>query len=195
MVQVAVTSDSNEAADIGKGEVAVKPGSGTIKIEDAVAQINTREEVTITYTADTSIANAYLVVQIPDGAFKMPDAHGGDDTNFIDLTLTDANYPPAALITDDDATTEVDEGAIHPNGATAGNRYGRVTKSGASSIVQRLFESSTPNTDTNYPDYDTIVWGPISLSSGKTFVGKISNVRITDEVEEYAWDADLLIGP
>ena len=48
-------ADSDPASWL-KGEVAVKPGSGTIKFEDPVAQINTREDITITYTAATSIA-------------------------------------------------------------------------------------------------------------------------------------------
>ena len=193
LVQVTVNSDGSFSAAIGKGEVAVKPGSGTIKFEDPVAQINTREDITITYTAATSIANAYLVVQIPEtpaSAFKMPNAQAKDDTDFIPLTLTfGSQYPDVSTLADDSSTDDIDE-SIHPNGATAGSRYGRIDKS-SGSVVTRLFDSDSGG-DTAY---DTVVWGPLSLASGKTFVGRIRNVRITDEVDEYPWDADLVIPP
>ena len=99
LVSVTVNSDSERdfATAMLKGEVAVKPGSGTIKFEDPVAQINTRKDITITYTADTLIANAYLVVKIPDGAFKMPNAQAKDDTDFIPLTLTFGSKYPDVL--------------------------------------------------------------------------------------------------
>ena len=44
-------------------------------------------------------------------------------------------------------------------------------------------------------DYDTLIWGPLSLDAGKSVTGKIRNVRITDTVGEYTWDAYLLIPP
>ena len=93
-VDVTVTSDATPATS-SVGEILERPGTGTLEITDTAAQINTGDGFDIKYTADTAIEDAYLVVALPDpNPFLMPDVR--DDTQLVDLTLTDARYPDPA---------------------------------------------------------------------------------------------------
>ena len=92
-----VISHTSSAASFGgAGTTKVRQGSGTVKINTSAVEVDTyQSSITITYTATTDIPasdtnNAYLVVQIPTGAFKMPN-RPTDDTVFIPLVLRHGN--------------------------------------------------------------------------------------------------------
>ena len=82
------------------GEVLAREGGGTLEISYRLrTSIQPKDITDITYTADTALEDAYLFVQIPDGAFTMPSLD--DDTQFIPLTLTDgkmANFQELEMI-------------------------------------------------------------------------------------------------
>ena len=78
-------------ANAAKGVILERPGSGTIEVSDTAVEVKTAKDFTITYTAATRIEDAYFVVQIPPGAFEMPNTD--DDTQLVPLTLTDPTHP------------------------------------------------------------------------------------------------------
>ena len=191
LISVTPTSDDTTNADaLQGGKVLPRPGTGTIEITDAAVQINTREDFTIKYTAATAIADAYLVVKIPSGPFLMPDYANNDDTQLVALTLTDGTTHPYV----DPLSVSTDN--PHPNGDRSSSRYGRVEMvSRLSNVKQTLHESDSGDTDTDYVDYDTVVWGPLFLKKGNTFTGRIRNVRITDTTGVHNWEASLTFNP
>ena len=92
-----------------RGVILERPGSGTIEVSDTAVEVKTAKEFTITYTAATRIEDAYFVVQIPTGAFEMPNTD--DDTQLVPLTLTDPTHPAPGTFgqaTDDTSTNDVD---------------------------------------------------------------------------------------
>ena len=150
----------------GAGVTQAREGSGTVKINTSAVEIDTyQSSITITYTAAADIEGAYLIVQIPTGAFKMPDRNPittEDDTTFIDLVLRNAD------------AERVNEHATAP--------YGDVTPVRSGDITQELINDGT-----------AILWGPLALKKDRTFVGTIRRVRITETTGTYAWTAHLVI--
>ena len=151
----------------GAGVTQAREGSGTVEINTSAVEIDTyQSSITITYTAAADIEGAYLIVQIPTGAFKMPDRNPdttADDTTFIDLVLRNAD------------AERVNEHATAP--------YGDVTPVRSGDITQELI--GDPAT--------AILWGPLALKKDRKFVGTIRRVRITEDTGTYAWTAHLAI--
>ena len=187
---VSVASDNTTPTALdGVGTVVSREATGTIEVAPAIAEVRTPQDFTITYTAATSIQDAYLIVTIPTGAFEMPSAE--DDTQLVDLTLTDAKHPDPDTVgqSADDSDTTVDDTRPHPNrGGNPGVPYGTVqmTRRPANAI-----QTLVPATG----DYTTVVWGPLSLSTNGIFEGKIRNVRITETTGVYDWTASLSFEP
>ena len=197
-IGVAVNSDGTITTGLDDiGEVKARPGSGTIEIADAAVEVNSVTDFNITYTAATDIANAYLIVKIPShdtlgNALKMPNTE--DDTDLVDLTLTDREHPEYPL--ENVSGTTVDESELpHPNrGGGVRRSYGEVrivsVSRNRSDVEQDLIDSSVPEGGLSY---DTVVWGPLALEEGDTFKGEIERVRITEDTGVYDWSAHLEI--
>ena len=184
------TPSAPTASTDGVGTVVSREGTGTIEISPAVAEVKTPQDFSIKYTAATSIQDAYLIVKIPSGAFQMPSAD--DDTQLVSLTLTDANHPDPDTLEENDETPDVDETRPHPNkGGNPSTPYGTVQMTRKPRNAEQTLEPDTEGTGL----YDTVVWGPLSLSEKGVFEGRIRNVRITDTTGVYDWTASLSFEP